>query len=250
MPMTMKKLIKAYFKGLYDSMTRKYIKTFSSLLEKNPKALLLDAGCADGTNTVAFGKVIGTTHLVGLELVESAAKAAAKKGIKVAIADLNNKLQLKDSIADCVVSNHVIEHLYNVDGFVSEIFRVLKPGGYLVIGTPNLASWHNIFALVAGRQPYSGPTVNVEKDLATELKSEKNQRLLKEAEGGEDALGHVVVMTYKTLVKLLLSKGFAIEKAYGFGYHPFPGAIAGALAKIDKSHSHYILIKARKPANK
>jgi len=244
----MMSLAKGYMKCLYDSVVRDYTKKLFSLLEKNPDAVLVDAGCADGTNTVAYGKAIGTSRMVGLEVVESAAKAASKKGIKAAIVDLNKKLQLKDSIADVAISNHVIEHLFNTSLAVSELYRIIKPGGYLIIGTPNLASWHNVFALASGRQPYSGPTVDIESnDAASQLKNEKNKRLLLSINNGEDALGHVVVLTYKTLIRLLQSKGFIIEEAYGFGYHPFPPIIAGVLASLDKAHSHYVLIKARKP---
>ena len=54
-----------------------------------------------------------------------------------------------------MVSNQVIEHLADTDVFVAEIARVLEPGGYAVISTENLASWHNVFALVFGWQPFS-----------------------------------------------------------------------------------------------
>ena len=86
-------------------------------------------------------------------------------------------------------------------------------------------------------------------DVAAELRGEKNTCLTSDIENKAEAacaLGHIVVMTYKTLLKLLRSKGFVVEKSFGFGYHPFPPIIAQFLAKIDKSHSHYILVKARK----
>ncbi|MBI2140939.1 class I SAM-dependent methyltransferase [Candidatus Woesearchaeota archaeon] len=249
----MKTLLKGYFKYLYSSVTRRYMKALFLLLEKNPEAVLVDAGCWSGGNTADYGKAVGTTRLIGLELVRSAAKKAMEKGISVLIADLNRKIPMKPATADVVVANHVIEHLYNVDGFAGELYRILKPNGYVLVGTPNLASWHNLFALLIGKQPYSGPTVKLQSadgGMVSEMKSEKKECLLSEVENkaeGEHALGHIVVMTYKTLVSLLKSKGFIIEESRCFGYHPFPPFIANVLARLDKSHSHYVLVKARKP---
>ncbi len=247
----MRALLRGYFRFLYGSVTRGYTKALFGLLEKNPGAVLVDAGCWDGVNSVEYGRAVGTKSVVGLEIVGSAAKKARERGIRVVICDLNSVVPLKSSSVDVVVSNHVIEHLYNVAGFVGELYRVMRPGGCLVLGTPNLASWHNVFALVIGRQPFSGPTVGIGgSDLASEMKREKNECLLSgvsDKSGGEQALGHIVVMTCSTLVRLLKSKGFVIEKSLGFGYHPFPPFIAGVLALLDKSHSHYVLIKARKP---
>jgi len=35
------------------------------------------------------------------------------------------------------------------------VYRILKPGGYAVISTENLASWDNILALILGYTPFS-----------------------------------------------------------------------------------------------
>ena len=67
----------------------------------------------------------------------------------------NDRLPYDDESFDVVCSNQVIEHLARTDNFVSEILRVLRPGGYAVTSTENLASWHNIAALALGWQPFS-----------------------------------------------------------------------------------------------
>jgi SAM-dependent methyltransferase len=61
---------------------------------------------------------------------------------------------------DVIFSNQVIEHLDYPDNFVREAFRVLKTDGYVVVATENMASWHNIFALLLGYQDFSsqGPS--------------------------------------------------------------------------------------------
>ncbi len=49
----------------------------------------------------------------------------------------------------------VIEHLYNSDLVISEIYRILKRNGILILSTPNLASWINRLVLLLGYQPFS-----------------------------------------------------------------------------------------------
>jgi len=64
-----------------------------------------------------------------------------------------------DASFDVVHANPVIEHVFDLDRFVSEIKRVLAPGGRAIICTENLASWHNVAALFLGFQPFS--TTNI-----------------------------------------------------------------------------------------
>jgi SAM-dependent methyltransferase len=54
------------------------------------------------------------------------------------IADFEKKIDLKSNSADIVVTLEVIEHLVNAENFLLEVSRVLKPGGILIISTPNV----------------------------------------------------------------------------------------------------------------
>jgi 2-polyprenyl-3-methyl-5-hydroxy-6-metoxy-1,4-benzoquinol methylase len=57
------------------------------------------------------------------------------------------------SAFDAVVAGEVIEHVVNTDHLLREVARVLRPGGVLVITTPNLASLENRIRLLLGRYP-------------------------------------------------------------------------------------------------
>lgn len=46
------------------------------------------------------------------------------------------KLPYKDGSFDLVIASEVIEHVYDPEGFVKELSRVLKKGGQLIITTP------------------------------------------------------------------------------------------------------------------
>jgi len=239
-------LTKLYFKKLYNDTVHQYSIRLFSLLEHNPKAKILDLGCWDGSNALKFSKRIGSKNLLGVDTVQAAVSKTRAKGFNAVSADLNRNFSFsKSNKFDVLIANHTIEHLHDIHTFVKEAYRVLKPGGYFVIGTPNLASWHNLFALGLGNQPYSCPVIK--RGSLSELKSEKNTRLTNLLDGsGEEALGHIIVLTYSTLIKLLELHGFKIEAGYGFGYYPFPSFLSKTLQRLDKSHSHYMLVKARK----
>ena len=49
--------------------------------------------------------------------------------------------------------SELIEHLVDTDSALDEAWRVLKPGGWLLLSTPNLAAWYNRGLLALGVQP-------------------------------------------------------------------------------------------------
>lgn len=241
-------MIKRYFSYLYQNTAKNSTKCLLSLLEFNPKAKLLDCGCWDGKNTLKYGNSIGTKKLYGIEVYKPKVKEARKKGIIVKLGNLDKKLPFPDEAFDVVVAYHVIEHLVSVRVFASEIYRILKKNGYAVIGTPNLASWHNIFALLIGLQPFSGPTIypNYESNIA--MVRDLNKQRTKEVfpDYYENSLQHIKVMTTRALVSLFKNNGFKIENLKGFGYYPFSPLISRPLSNLDPYHCHYIVLKARK----
>lgn len=52
------------------------------------------------------------------------------------VGNLNEPLPFPDNCFDLVLASHVLEHLVNYIGAVTEIHRVLKPGGTLVVMVP------------------------------------------------------------------------------------------------------------------
>ncbi len=240
-------MLKSYFSYLYEHTAKSSGETVYALLEQNKNAILLDCGCWDGVNTKKFGNAIGTKHLYGTEFDKVKAKEAAKKEIKVTVNNLNEKLPYKNNFFDVVIAYHVIEHLVNVRLFVSEIYRVLRKNGYVIIGTPNLASWHNVFALLLGLQPFSGPTIKPDYQSDIKFVMELNKARMKKVFCKEaETLDHIKVMTTKALIDLLKGFNFKIENVSGFGYYPLLPLIASLMSKLDPYHSHYIVVKVRK----
>jgi SAM-dependent methyltransferase len=59
-------------------------------------------------------------------------------GMVCAAADLNHEIPARDNTSDLTVSIETIEHLENPFQFVREVARVTKPGGLIVVSTPNV----------------------------------------------------------------------------------------------------------------
>ena len=104
----------------------------------------VDIGCGDGFNTLIIGQKLQCQEVHGVDIDEDRILSASKRGIITIKADINReRLPLAENSADIVTALEVIEHLVNPDNMLQEIYRILKPGGYLVITTPNLASYIN-----------------------------------------------------------------------------------------------------------
>jgi SAM-dependent methyltransferase len=206
--------------------------------------VFLDLGCSDGTGTILFAKDTEPQKIMGLEMDDDCIKQAQSKGITVYKADLNKPFPIPNNSVDVVFANQVIEHIIDTDNFVSEIHRVLKPKGYAIIATENLASWHNIASLLFGNQPYSGPFVSNRFVIG-----HRPLHPTKAFNGDtyEAAITkHNTVLSYKALKSIFEKYQFSIEKYEGSGYYPWPKQLAAVFARIDAKHTHFLMLKAQK----
>lgn len=62
--------------------------------------------------------------------------------------DLNMELPDWNEEFDAVIAAEVIEHLENPRQIMRQIFRVLRPGGAVIVTTPNNESWRSLAALL------------------------------------------------------------------------------------------------------
>jgi 2-polyprenyl-3-methyl-5-hydroxy-6-metoxy-1,4-benzoquinol methylase len=207
-------------------------------LHPNPNAYLCDLGCDDGKWTIKLGELVGTKHLYGVEIIEERRKHAETIGVNAKSVDLNGPLPYENNCFDIVHANQVIEHLSDIDMFLSEIYRTLKPGGHVIISTENLASWHNIFALILGYMPFSLTNATSKTAaLGNPLAPHTNEEFWESA-----TWQHKTVFTTKGLVHFLKLHGFNINAIKGAGYYPF----GNLFATMDPFHCAFITIKATK----
>ncbi len=133
--------------------------------------------------------------------------------------DFNTKpLPFADNSCGLIVCEQVIEHLHNTTYFLSELYRILAPGGMLLLSTENLASLPNLFALILQRAPFStqalcGSFLGGWKDGPAGYDDgvETNHPTY------AGVHGHVRVMTTNQLKALFKNQGFSIEGKYGYG---------------------------------
>jgi SAM-dependent methyltransferase len=224
------------------------------LLEPDPKAVLLDCGSNNGLFSRQLGNLLGVDQVYGFEIGASLAREAARNAVTIIRADLNRPFPLRDDSLTTITAFNLLEHLVETEQFLAELYRVLKPGGYILINTPNLASWHNVAALLMGLQPFSGPNISsmTESDVPIVRRMHRRAYQLPEepeylvtAEPGRHR--HIVVVAYRALVNALKRSGFKVEHALGFGYYPLPPALARLASRVDPAHAHHMVVKARKP---
>ena len=96
---------------------------------------ILDMGCGMGWFADKLSQFGPTT---GIDLCEEAIALAKSKFPHVTFKAGNLfELALPERRFDVVVSQEVIAHVPNQNGYVERAARVLKPGGYLIMTTPN-----------------------------------------------------------------------------------------------------------------
>jgi len=66
-------------------------------------------------------------------------------GVEFRVGDLQERLDFADGFFDCVACVDGIEHVENPFHLVRECHRVLRPGGLLVVSTPNLSAMRSRF---------------------------------------------------------------------------------------------------------
>jgi ubiquinone/menaquinone biosynthesis C-methylase UbiE len=203
----------------------------------------LDLGCGRGDQTLKWSEKIGVADPTGVEIDLEAAHEAKRRGVEVVVCDANRPLPFIDGAFDTIVSNQVLEHLTDVDLFISEMNRVLKPSGYAVISTENLSSWHNILALLFGLRPFSLHYSTV-RDVGNPFSPHQSERMSDFAHEGSP---HVKVFAYYALASILQLHNFAIDTIKGAGNYIVPiGPLSPILSRLDPVHSHLLTCRLRK----
>jgi 2-polyprenyl-3-methyl-5-hydroxy-6-metoxy-1,4-benzoquinol methylase len=104
---------------------------------------VLDIGCVnhniqnvDAENWQHGAIIEVATDVLGIDYLQEEVQELAQRGFRVMAADITKPIQLNERF-DVIVIGHLIEHLSAFDGLMTNVRKLLKPGGHVLISTPN-----------------------------------------------------------------------------------------------------------------
>ncbi|MBQ1088052.1 class I SAM-dependent methyltransferase [Streptomyces sp. B93] len=168
---------------------------------------VLDLGCGDGTAAATAAPLLAGHRLVGVDWSQDALTRAHTRLPYAVRGELGGGgLPFAPESVDAVLFSEVIEHLTDPDAALDEIRRVLRPGGHLMLSTPNLAAWYNRALLLAGVQP---------------VFSEVSLRAI-HGRPGREVVGHLRLYTARALREFVSAAGFEVVRLTGAPFHGVP----------------------------
>jgi len=198
----------------WDSYILPFMQVFSvipnELLE--PGKRCLDVGCGEGRMLLLL-KAVGLDcygvdkhvgqgcNLKGDPLEFLIKDLFQEHGVHVSVLDIETEpLEYPNSCFDLVVFQEVIEHLHNSPKLaLDEMKRVLRPGGYLIVSTPNIASLKKRITYLKGNS------------IHWDLKRYYNYEYV--SPPNREYIGHFREFTLNELILMLEWAGFRIERA-------------------------------------
>jgi methionine biosynthesis protein MetW len=193
-----------------------------------PYDRVLDVGAGSGADLEAARLACPSMNGFAVESFPPNVLALSKRGVHVHAVNVErDALPFDNASFDVIMSNQTLEHVKEIFWIMHEISRTLKVNGHLIVGVPNLASFHNRLLLLAGRQP-------------TCLKNYS---------------AHVRGYTRPDILNLFQSVfpvGYELVAFAGSNFYPFPPWIAKPLAKLAPANAWaiFFLLKKVKPYDK
>lgn len=196
----------------------------------------LDAGCGDGMFALAFKRAF-KIPVLGVDMVDKALNKARKKGIIVKKGNIETRIPFPNEYFSVVTLVEVIEHLYDPDAALEEVWRVLKKEGILILSTPNLAAWYNRVLLFLGIQPFFLETSLWDKTVGLGV--------TRRFTSYRQPLGHLRLFTKGAITDLLRLHNFQILKLAAFPLFALPKMMLIAdkfISKIPSLGSTFLVI--------
>lgn len=217
------------------------MKVALELIKHHTAPRLLDVGCGDGSLALELGKRLAASETWGLDLSKPALREAKCKGIVAVLGDGDLGLPFQNSSFDLVYAGELIEHLRNQEGFLREVNRVLRPGGFLLLTTPNRQSYIKRLSLY--EWPFFKAAFTKGYRLAPKHYIVPAAR--------ETLRPHVRELSLSELSDLLSSshlfefrrahiQGASLVDKYAIDFMPFPKSISWILCSIDAILSRWI----------
>jgi 2-polyprenyl-3-methyl-5-hydroxy-6-metoxy-1,4-benzoquinol methylase len=126
---------------LADLWGRAYDSWFKDWLPANKSASIADIACGSGL-LLRFFSIRGFTNCIGVDLSTEQLEVAKKLGLNVQLEEATAFLERHSIQYDLIVALDLIEHLKKEEllEFIDACYSALRPGGRLILQTPNCSS--------------------------------------------------------------------------------------------------------------
>ena len=138
------------------------------IIQKLKGKRILDVGCIDGYMSKYFNEM--GFHTIGIDISKVAIEKAKKVCKEAYIIKPNEALPIKESSIDIIYAGEIIEHLFETEKFLKDMYRVAKKEGYLILTTPNIAWYLNRIFFLIGWQPISSEVGVIHNNYGNPLK--------------------------------------------------------------------------------
>jgi 2-polyprenyl-3-methyl-5-hydroxy-6-metoxy-1,4-benzoquinol methylase len=195
----------------------------------------LELGIGDGELTFELTARLPKIRVMGVDVVQERVEACQARAANEArcdrasfrVMDVERELtELPSESVDVVVAIDVMEHLFDVFGFVDQLARVIVPGGALILRVPNAAYIKRRIELLSGRLPVTASWFGAPGDIEPWRTT-----------WGWDG-GHLHFFTLSTLRALLGGSGFTVRTCTDPGARLYrlrtalPGLLCGNLCVV------------------
>ncbi|MES2213789.1 MAG: class I SAM-dependent methyltransferase [Patescibacteria group bacterium] len=98
---------------------------------------VLDVGCGDGRSLLQLEALGYEAH--GIEADENIRRIKDELRLDIYIGTIEDYPSLPEKF-DIIIANQLIEHIINLESFMNSAYKLLKPGGTIIMSTPNAGS--------------------------------------------------------------------------------------------------------------
>lgn len=110
-------------------------------LREGSDATVVDVGCG-ACRVAQLVKMIGEAKTISIDLSLGSLRAACRNEVGALVNGDNLNLPLRSGCADLVISNGVIHHTPDAHRSFTELARIIRPGGTLIVSVYDRKSWY------------------------------------------------------------------------------------------------------------